>query len=618
MKTRFRSPARSGLRTAEVAEPRLELVLVGVGREAAHRSNAAADRELLAVDPRGLAAFLKVPAERPLALVADEQQRAFRVGKEVLEVVHDPAAGQHPRGGDDHERPVGEADRLRLLDRIGELLARVHQRRLARAQELSGLLVVGLGVRVVDLRGPRGHRRVEEERQARDASGTDERVEDPDHLLGAADGEGRHQQNALVAGHLADGGHQLVDRRFVRPVLAIAVRRLDDHVVGVGERGRVADDRRVAAADVAREDQGLGCAAIGHAQLDDRRAEDVARVVEDGGDVVGDGHLGAVVAADRQRHRLVDVVVGVQRLADLGASLGRGVAQTLGEGLVVLLDVGRNRLGLDLGRGLLGLGGVVAVPALGELDLELRRVAQDDLREVDRRACRVDRPGVSGPGEGGNSAAVIEVGVGQQERVDRLRVEREGHPVASRLLRRALEHPAVDEHVALADRQEELRAGHAAGGAEELDADRHVGRVSQEPDRGCVSSGRMSLPFDPPLEPMLAKPTPEIPTGDGWTYEPKWDGFRALVFRDGSIGLPPVARSQAAEPLLPGARRAAARARWPRRPLRRRWRGRDRATRGRARLRFAAHSDSPRRVPGANAGRRNAGIVRRLRLPGRW
>ena len=43
----------------------------------------------------------------------------------------------------------------------------------------------------------------------------------------------------------------------------------------------------------------------------------------------------------------------------------------------------------------------------------------------------------------------------------------------------------------------------------------------------------MPLPFDPPLEPMLAKPTPEIPTGDGWTYEPKWDGFRAIAFRDG-------------------------------------------------------------------------------------
>jgi len=44
----------------------------------------------------------------------------------------------------------------------------------------------------------------------------------------------------------------------------------------------------------------------------------------------------------------------------------------------------------------------------------------------------------------------------------------------------------------------------------------------------------MGFPIDPPIEPMLAKPTPAIPDGDGWIYEPKWDGFRALVFRDGS------------------------------------------------------------------------------------
>jgi len=32
---------------------------------------------------------------------------------------------------------------------------------------------------------------------------------------------------------------------------------------------------------------------------------------------------------------------------------------------------------------------------------------------------------------------------------------------------------------------------------------------------------------------MLAKAVPDLPTGDGWLFEPKWDGFRALVFRDG-------------------------------------------------------------------------------------
>jgi ATP-dependent DNA ligase len=43
----------------------------------------------------------------------------------------------------------------------------------------------------------------------------------------------------------------------------------------------------------------------------------------------------------------------------------------------------------------------------------------------------------------------------------------------------------------------------------------------------------MRLPFEPPIAPMLAKAADALPEGDGWLYEPKWDGFRALVFRDG-------------------------------------------------------------------------------------
>lgn len=43
----------------------------------------------------------------------------------------------------------------------------------------------------------------------------------------------------------------------------------------------------------------------------------------------------------------------------------------------------------------------------------------------------------------------------------------------------------------------------------------------------------MPFPIEPPIEPMLARPAPVIPQQPGWLYEPKWDGFRALVFRDG-------------------------------------------------------------------------------------
>jgi ATP-dependent DNA ligase len=39
--------------------------------------------------------------------------------------------------------------------------------------------------------------------------------------------------------------------------------------------------------------------------------------------------------------------------------------------------------------------------------------------------------------------------------------------------------------------------------------------------------------LEPPIEPMLAKLATELPAGDGWLFEPKWDGFRAIVFRDG-------------------------------------------------------------------------------------
>jgi ATP-dependent DNA ligase len=43
----------------------------------------------------------------------------------------------------------------------------------------------------------------------------------------------------------------------------------------------------------------------------------------------------------------------------------------------------------------------------------------------------------------------------------------------------------------------------------------------------------MALPFSPPLPPMLAKLASSLPTSGRWAFEPKWDGFRAIVFRDG-------------------------------------------------------------------------------------
>src|SRR5690348_15417584 len=43
----------------------------------------------------------------------------------------------------------------------------------------------------------------------------------------------------------------------------------------------------------------------------------------------------------------------------------------------------------------------------------------------------------------------------------------------------------------------------------------------------------MTLPLKPPFAPMEALSVDTIPEGEDWQYEPKWDGFRCLLFRDG-------------------------------------------------------------------------------------
>lgn len=43
----------------------------------------------------------------------------------------------------------------------------------------------------------------------------------------------------------------------------------------------------------------------------------------------------------------------------------------------------------------------------------------------------------------------------------------------------------------------------------------------------------MKLPVQPPVLPMLAKRVSDVPEDGNWIFEPKWDGFRTLVFRDG-------------------------------------------------------------------------------------
>jgi ATP-dependent DNA ligase len=39
----------------------------------------------------------------------------------------------------------------------------------------------------------------------------------------------------------------------------------------------------------------------------------------------------------------------------------------------------------------------------------------------------------------------------------------------------------------------------------------------------------MALPLKPPIQPQLARSAKDLPSGDGWRFEPKYDGFRATT-----------------------------------------------------------------------------------------
>src|ERR1700747_3142524 len=118
----------------------------------------------------------------------------------------------------------------------------------------------------------------------------------------------------------------------------------------------------------------------------------------------------------------------------------------------------------------------------------------------------------------------------------------------------------------------------------------------------------MDLPVMPPVAPMLAKPVDGIPDGD-YVFEPKWDGFRSIVFRDGSeveLG------SRNERPLtryFPELVEAAAAGLPERGDRRARRRGQA------ARLRGPAAADPPGGQPGPAAGRADPGPVRGLRHP---
>jgi hypothetical protein len=115
----------------------------------------------------------------------------------------------------------------------------------------------------------------------------------------------------------------------VRLVLPPAVGRFDDDVIGLVEDGRVPDDRRPGAAEVAREDEDSlrPVGAVADPEPDDRRAEDVPGVEERRLDARRDLEIPAVVEGAEQRKNGLRVLLRVEGLVEVDVQLRRLGAQ---------------------------------------------------------------------------------------------------------------------------------------------------------------------------------------------------------------------------------------------------------------------------------------------------
>ena len=224
-------------------------------------------------------------------------------------------------------------------------------------------------------------------------------------------------------------------------VVAVAVGAFRHERVHALHGLRVAQERRVALPEVAREEQAAALAPLVVVERDGRRPEDVPGVVEGGAQAGDDLARLAVGQRPEERHRVRHVLEVVEQL--------EGLLALLAARLVHVLHVAR---------------------------LEERAVAQHHFAQVARGGRGVDRAAVAGLHERRDAAAVVDVRVGEDDRVDLLRRERHRAVRLERLLAVALQQAAVHEDAmaVVFDRME--RAGGGAGGADEAEVE-HGGRV---------------------------------------------------------------------------------------------------------------------------------------------
>jgi hypothetical protein len=317
---------------------------------------------------------------------------------------------------------VALVEALRFGGRVDDLRRRAH-RFAFRFRQAVLVVVVAIDARRVDR-----HRAVEEDRHVGDAPVALEQVDQVHQGLRAADGEGgNHHHAAALEGAVQDLRHFLGD--IARRVAALAVGRFDHQAVGRRQRIGCHHYQIMGAPQIAREHHRPSLVV----QAYRRCAEQVAGARQ----------------AQRQSAAEIDVFTEADR------------HQLFQRGVGLFLCVQRQRRPVS--------GKPVAVGEVSLLFLQTPAVGQQYLAQVARRGGAQHLAGKAVTHQQRQGAAVVEVGVGQDDSVDVRRRDRQRRPVAQTQLLEALEQAAIDQHLPAACTHQIFRAGYRARGTEKLD-----------------------------------------------------------------------------------------------------------------------------------------------------
>jgi tetratricopeptide (TPR) repeat protein len=420
---------RGRRRPGRAAEPRDEPVAVGMRRERVGDDDLRAHRHVPAQHLDRGHAVREQAASRALGLIPGEHHRVAGVREQARQMVEHAPAGRHARRrDDDRRRPQRvEGDRLVTGPSFVQRPA-VERSKIGRGQAYVG--IPGRDRVPVHVEDLERHRAVGVHGQVRDAPGLDELPQREHHDLGAVDGERRDDDRAAPFRGASDGGREALDHFVGRFVDAVAVRRLDEERVHFRRRGRRAQDRVVRPSDVAAHEHARRRAGV-DLEHHPGRSEDVARGPE------RRAHTGGGV--ERR------VEVGGHELGDAPRGVGFGV----------------QRLGRVV------LGEAVPIGVVGLLLLEPGRVGEHDLAELRGAVGHEHRAREPLAREHRHVPDVVEMGMGDDDGVDRRRIDRKRLAVAEPEALDALEQPGVDQHARPAGVEQELAAGDRAGRAQE-------------------------------------------------------------------------------------------------------------------------------------------------------